>query len=344
MHHRLSAKKLIALLIPLACLSLIFGIGIGPVFVPPMTVLKMLLSKLPFVGGRIVPDWTDTQALVILSARLPRVLLGFVVGAALAYGGTSMQSLVKNELADPYILGIAYGAASFASIGIVMGFFANMGIYQNAVNGCIGALLTTGFIFMYSLQKGRMNISQLLLGGIAISMFFRAVIRILSLSYPQLMLHSNQSFWTQGGLAGARWAHLGWPLLIVLGCILFLNAQHRTLNAMLLGDETAMTLGINVPFMQKLMTTVTSILIGVTVSLSGGIGFIGLCAPHVARMLVGGDHRRVFPVSALLGGLFLLWCDALARMLFAPEELPVGIITAIVGGPFFIWLLKRRRY
>ena len=343
MHKTLIASRLMLILIPLALVSLILCVGIGPVSVPPLTVSKIILSKLPRLGEMIAPDWTNTQHIVIFSTRLPRVLLGFLVGCSLAFSGTAMQSLVRNELADPYILGVSYGAASFATIGIITGLFSFMGVYQNAVNGCIGALLSIIFVFLYSLNKGRMNVGQLLLGGIAISMFARAVIRIIALTNVQVMLHSNSAFWTQGGLAGARWDYLGWPVLLIVCCFIFLMIHYRSLNAMLCGEETAQTLGVPVSLMQKGMMLVTSVMIGITVSVSGGIGFVGLIAPHVARVLVGGNHRRVFPIGALMGGIFVLWCDVAARMLFAPEEMSVGIITAIIGGPFFLWLLKRQK-
>ena len=343
MRKKRIARRLLIILIPAALISLILCVGIGPVYVPPVTVAKIILSKLPFLCDIIPPDWTNTEHIVIMSTRLPRVLLGFVVGCSLAFSGTAMQSLVRNELADPYILGVSYGAASFATVGMITGLFSFMGIYKNAVNGCIGALLSIVFVYLYSLNKGRMNISHLLLGGIAISMFTRAVIRIIALRNPQVMLHSNSAFWTQGGLAGARWDYLQWPVLLVVCCIVFLLLHYRSLNALLCGEETAQTLGVPVGWMQKGLMIVTSVMIGITVSVSGGIGFVGLVTPHIARMLVGSNHKRVFPIGALMGGIFVLWCDVGARMLFAPEELSVGIITAIIGGPFFLWLLKRQK-
>lgn len=308
----------------------------------PVQVMKILASHLPGMGDQIVPDWNETQEGIILTVRLPRVLLGFCVGCSLAFSGTSMQTLVKNELADPYILGVSSGAAAFATIGIVTGLFSFLGVYQNAANGLIGAILALLFAFFYSLEKGKVNIHQLLLGGVAIAMFTKAVLKVIVLMNPQAFLHNNTGFWTQGGLAGTRWEYLKWPVLLIFICFVYLMVQYRSLNAFLLGDETAHTLGIRVPRMEKILILVTSIMIGITVSVSGGIGFVGLVAPHVARMLVGGDHKRVFPVAALMGGLFVLWCDAAARVLFAPEELAVGILTAIIGGPLFIYMLKAK--
>ncbi len=343
MNKRLSTKRLLFILIILAFASLVLCVGIGPVSISPLTVAKVIASRLPLIGEKITPTWTDTEYIVIISTRLPRVLLGFVVGCALAFSGTSMQSLVRNELADPYILGVSYGAAAFATIGMITGIFSFMGIYQNAINGCIGAFLSIFFVFIYSLSKGHINIDQLLLGGIAIALFTKAIVKIIALTNVQVFLHANSAFWTQGGLAGSRWDYLQWPMLMVVCCFAFLLLHYRSLNALLCGEETAQTLGIPVGWMQKALIMATSVLIGITVSVSGGIGFVGLIAPHVARMLVGGDHKRVFPLSAFMGGIFVLWCDVAARMLFAPEEISVGIFTAIIGGPIFLWLLKKRR-
>jgi len=343
MSKRINTKYLFFALLAVAAISLVLCIGIGPIYVNSSVIAKIIFGQIPFIGDKISPVWTDTEYIVILSARLPRVLLGFVVGASLAFSGTCMQTLVRNELADPYILGVSYGAASFSTIGLITGAFSFMGIYQNAVNGCIGALLSIVFVFFYSMNRGRMNIDQLLLGGIAISLFMKAVVKIIALTNPQVFLHNNSAFWTQGGLAGSRWDYLKWPILLIFCCFAFLGVHHRNMNALLCGEDTAQALGVSVSRMQKMLVVVTSVMIGITVSVSGGIGFVGLIAPHVARMLVGGDHKRVFPISALLGGIFVLWCDVGARMIFAPEELPVGIITAIIGGPFFLWFLKKKK-
>ena len=340
--HRVNTKKLIIALTVLSAVSVILCVGIGPVSIHPLTVCRIIASRLPGIGKDIIHDWPDAHEQIIMTARLPRVLLGFCVGCSLAFSGTSMQTLVKNELADPYILGVSNGAAAFATIGIVTGIFSFLGIYQNAVNGLVGAMLALIFAFLYSLEKGKIQIHQLLLGGVAISMFTKAVVKIVALVNPQAFLHNNTAFWTMGGLAGARWEYLKWPLLLILACFIILMIHYRMLNAFLLGDDTAHTLGIRVPRMEKLLILTTSVMIGITVSVSGGISFVGLVTPHIARMLVGGDHRRVFPVAALMGGIFVLWCDVGARMLFAPQELSVGILTAVIGGPFFIYMLKRK--
>lgn len=347
MAHRVSLKPLIIVLLVFSVISIVVCLGLGPASIAPIEVCQIVASHIPglrnsLAGAEI--NWTDVQDGIIMTVRLPRVLLGFFVGCSLAFSGASMQVLVKNEIADPYILGVSSGAAAFAAIGIVTGLFSFLGVYQNAANGLVGAILALLFAFVYSLEKGKVNVEHLLLGGVAIAMFTKALVKVIALMNVQAFLHNNTAFWTMGGLGGTRWEYLKWPILLITVCALFLYTKYRALNAFLLGEETAGTLGVNVTLMEKVLVLVTSIMIGITVSVSGGIGFVGLIAPHVARMFVGGDNRRVFPVAALLGGLFVLWCDAAARLMLAPEELSVGILTAVIGGPVFIYLLKKKPY
>ncbi|MBO4725630.1 MAG: iron ABC transporter permease [Firmicutes bacterium] len=347
MARRFSLKPLIIVLSVLSLVSLVVCLGLGPASISPTEVCQIVGSHIPGIRGKIAGmdvNWTEVQDGIIMTVRLPRVILGFFVGCSLAFSGAAMQVLVKNEIADPYILGVSSGAAAFSAIGIVTGLFSFLGVYQNAANGLIGAMLALIIAFLYSLEKGKVNVEHLLLGGVAIAMFGKALVKVIALMNVQAFLHNNTAFWTQGGLGGTRWEYLKWPVLLILVCFVFLYNQYRSLNAFLLGEETAGTLGVNVTLMEKVLVLTTSVMIGITVSVSGGIGFVGLVAPHVARMFVGGDNSRVFPVAALLGGLFVLWCDAAARMLLAPEELSVGILTAIIGGPVFIYLLKKKPY
>ena len=196
---------------------------------------------------------------------------------------------------------------------------------------------------MYSISRvrGRINITQLLLSGVALSMIMDGVTSVIKLSAPNALGIHNAEFWMSGSLAGAKWEYLGIPLVVLVVCIFVLMINYRGLNLLLLGDESAGSLGINVRRLQKLLILVASLMTGVTVAVSGSIGFVGLMVPHFARLLVGGDHKKVLPVSALLGGILVVWVDVVARMIIAPEELPVGILTAIIGGPVFIWLLRK---
>jgi iron complex transport system permease protein len=325
-----------------AVVSLLFGIGLGPVRVPPITVGKILAGTLFGRDGIGAGDWTQLQQNIVLGLRLPRVLLGLVVGASLAVTGVAMQALVRNQLADPFILGVSSGAAAAATLGMLFGVFAFLGPYSLSISAFIGAAFTIIFVYVISRVRGRINITQLLLSGVAISMIMDGVTRIITLSAPNALGLHNATFWMSGSLAGAKWGYLTLPFAVLILCITILMVHYRALNLLLLGDESAGSLGINVSRTQKMLVLVSSLMAGVTIAVSGTIGFVGLMTPHFTRLLVGADHRKVLPIAALLGAILVVWVDVAARMLLAPEELPVGILTAIIGGPLFIFLLKRR--
>ncbi|MDR2490023.1 MAG: iron ABC transporter permease [Spirochaetaceae bacterium] len=331
-----------ALLGGAALFSLLFGVGLGPVFVPPGAVAHIILNQIPGIGAFIPHDWTQLQQNIVIGLRLPRVLLGFIVGASLAVTGVTMQALVRNQLADPFILGVSSGAAATATIGMLFGAFAFLGRYSLSISAFIGAALTIIFVYIISRVRGRINITQLLLSGVAISMIMDGVTRVITLSAPNALGLHNAEFWMAGSLAGARWAYLTLPLAILLVCSAVLMVNYRALNLLLLGEESAGALGVNVRRTQKLLVLIASLMAGVTISVSGTIGFVGLMVPHFTRLLIGADHKKVLPVAALGGGILVVWVDVAARTVIAPEELPVGILTAIIGGPLFIFLLKRK--
>ncbi|MEG1872815.1 MAG: iron ABC transporter permease, partial [Ruthenibacterium sp.] len=278
---------------------------------------------------------------IVLGLRLPRVCLGMIVGAALSVCGVTMQALVRNPLADPFILGVSSGAAAFATLSMLFGAFSFLGTYSLSISAFIGSAITIIFVYVISRVRGRIHITQLLLSGVAISMMMDGVTSIIKLSAPNALGLHNAEFWMSGSLAGAKWAYLKLPLVVLLACIAVLMLNYRGLNLLLLGDENAVALGVNVRRLQKLLILIASLLAGVTIAVSGVIGFVGLMVPHFTRLLVGGDHRKVLPLSAISGGILVVWVDVAARMLLAPEELPVGVLTAVIGGPIFIWLLKR---
>jgi iron complex transport system permease protein len=331
-----------ALLGGAAFLSLLFGVGMGPVFVPPGVVVRIILNLIPGIGEFIPKDWTQLQENIVIGLRLPRVLLGFIVGASLSVTGVTMQALVRNQLADPFILGVSSGAAAAATLGMLFGAFAFLGRYSLAISAFLGAAVTIIFVYLISRVRGRINITQLLLSGVAVSMIMDGLTRIITISAPNALGLHNATFWLSGSLAGARWAYLTLPLAVLLTGTAALMVNYRALNLLLLGEESAGSLGVNVRRTQKLLVFIASLMAGVTISVSGGIGFVGLMAPHFTRFLVGADHKKVLPFAALGGGILVVWVDVAARTVIAPEELPVGILTAILGGPLFIILLKHR--
>ena len=332
---------IIVLLIIAAVLTILLATGLGPVSIAPGTTAKILLSRVPVVGGNISQTWKVLDQNVVLGLRLPRVCLGMVVGASLAVCGVTMQALVRNNLADPFILGVSSGAAAFATLGMLFGVFAFLGTYSLSISAFIGSAITIIFVYVISRVRGRINITQLLLSGVAISMIMDGVTSIIKLSAPNALGLHNAEFWMSGSLAGAKWAYLRLPLIVLAFCMVFLMVNYRGLNLLLLGDESAGALGVNVRRLQKELVLIASLIAGVTIAVSGTIGFVGLMVPHFTRLLVGGDHKKVLPISALLGGILVVWVDVAARIIIAPEELPVGILTAVIGGPIFIWMLKK---
>ncbi|MFJ8066393.1 FecCD family ABC transporter permease [Psychrobacillus sp. NPDC096426] len=334
-------KVITPLLLLASIISIILAVGIGPVSVHPTFVGKIIISKLPFLTDFVDHNWTRLDENIVWGLRLPRVLLGMIVGSSLAVTGVAMQALVRNHLADPFILGVSSGASATATLGMLFGVFSFLGTYALSISAFIGAAATIIMVYTISRVRGRINITQLLLSGVAIAMIMDAVTNIITLSAPNALGLHNAAFWMSGSLAGAKWGYLKLPLVVIIFCMTVLLINYRALNALLLGDETASTLGINVRRMQKMLVLVASLLAGVTIAVSGSIGFIGLMVPHMTRLLIGSDHKRVLPVSALLGGILVVWTDVAARLVIAPEELPIGILTALFGGPFFIWLLKK---
>ena len=332
---------IIGMLIVMAAVTMVLAAGLGPVSVAPINTLKILLSRIPGVGKLIPQSWEQLDWNIVMGLRLPRVCLGMVVGASLAVCGVAMQALVRNNLADPFLLGVSSGAAAFATLGMLFGAFAFLGVYSLSISAFIGSAVTILLVYGISRVRGRISITQLLLTGVAVSMIMDGVTSIIKLSAPNALGLHNAEFWMSGSLAGAKWAYLKLPLIVLLGCMAFMMINYRGLNLLLLGDESAGALGVNVRRLQKALVLVASLMAGTTIAVSGSIGFVGLMVPHFTRLLVGGDHKKVLPVSALLGGILVVWVDVAARMAIAPEELPVGILTAVIGGPIFIIMLKR---
>lgn len=333
---------LILFLAAAALLSAAAASGLGPVSVAPGETLKIFASRLPIAGGLVEHSWRALDERIVLSLRLPRVLLGMTVGASLAVTGVAMQALVRNHLADPFILGVSSGAAAAATLGMLFGVFSFLGVYSLSISAFIGSAVTITAVYALSRVRGRINIPQLLLSGVAIAMIMDGVTRIITLSAPNALGLHNATFWMSGSLAGARWSYLTLPFAVLVLCMAALMLNYRALNLLLLGEESAATLGVDVRRTHKLLVLLSSLMAGTTIAVSGTIGFVGLMVPHFTRLIVGSDHKKVLPVAALLGGILVVWTDVAARMVIAPEELPVGILTAVAGGPIFIWMLKRR--
>ncbi|MDV2885494.1 iron ABC transporter permease [Alkalihalophilus pseudofirmus] len=343
-HQRGRTRFLVLCLILILIVSITVSIMIGPISISPITVWKIALSKVPYLDTYILQDWTKAQEQIIWEIRFPRIILGAIVGAGLAIVGVAIQALVRNSLADPFILGISSGASVGATLVIVLGAFKMFGLYALSIAAFLGALISVFLVFLVAQVSGKISTVRLLLSGIAISMMLSAVTSYIVISAPREEGVRDALFWMMGSLAGAKWEQLAIPFFsLFIGMVLLLFFA-RPLNLLLMGEQTAATLGLNINIFKKVLMLVTALLTGVLVAVSGAIGFIGLMVPHVVRLFIGSDHRNVLPISAFVGAIFLIWADVCARTFVAPQELPIGIVTALCGGPFFIWLLRRNSY
>ncbi|SDR22733.1 FecCD family ABC transporter permease [Thermostaphylospora chromogena] len=319
--------------------STLFAVSIGAVQVSPAQVWGIVADRL--VPGSVTPDWTAAQAQIVWEFRLPRALLALLVGAGLAVVGAVLQALVRNPLADPFLLGVSSGASLGAVLVFIIGSSTLGGLSLSAA-AFLGALLALVLIYLLAQRSGRLTPARLVLAGVALAYLFQALY-----SYVLQQAQSGRAaqqvlFWLMGSLGGARWEMLPIPTVVLLAGVAYLLVQHRPLNALSVGEDSAISLGVNVAFLRVRLFVLTSLLVGVLVATSGAIAFVGLIVPHAARLLVGADHRRVLPVSALLGAVFLQLVDVAARTVAAPQELALSIVTALFGVPFFLWLLRRR--
>lgn len=324
--------------------TILAAVGLGPVSIAPSTIARILVSHIPFVGSLAHADWTHAENAIIWQVRMPRILLGALVGAGLSLAGTGIQALVRNSLADPYILGVSSGASVGATLVILFGAFASFGPWALSGAAFLGAFLAIVLVFSLAQVGGRIATTRLLLSGIVMSLVLGALTNIILISAPDNRTVHDALFWLMGSLVGASWTQLPIVAVAVVAAFVYLMLQSRSLNLMLLGDETASTLGLNIHAFRKGLVLCISLLTGVLVAASGAIGFVGLMIPHLVRLLVGPEHKRVLPISLFLGAIFMVWADVAARLVVAPEELPIGVVTALIGGPFFIWLLRRNDY
>jgi iron complex transport system permease protein len=320
--------------------AVIVSTSVGTVTVPFIKILRIVATQI--LPLDIQPDWSAAESQIIWQFRLPRVLLSAVVGAALAVSGATLQTIVRNPLADPFIFGVSYGASTGAVLVLTLGA-ALAGTAFLSIAAFIGALLTTAFVYALAQHNGQTSSLRLLLAGAALSHVLSAATSALVLlnAMPGNSGAATVLAWLAGSLSSAKWTMLGTPTLLVIICTTWLTLRSRALNAMLIGEESAISLGIDVQRLRIEMFIISSILVGTVVAISGAIGFVGLMIPHVTRMLTGPDHRRLMPFAMIAGALFLVITDLLSRVLLAPQELPVGIVTSLIGGPFFLWLLRQ---
>lgn len=285
--------------------------------------------------------WSVQQFQIVWMIRMPRVLLAALVGAGLAVVGVVMQAMVRNPLADPYLLGVSSGASVGAVSVLAYGALAVVGSYALTAGAFAGALAATVLVYALAQVQGRIHATRLILSGVAVGYVLVGITSLITLTSGQRELATALLTWTLGSLAGTQWDELGLPTLVLAISIAWLLLQARALNALSSGEETAVTLGIHTHGLRRKLFIMVSLVTGTMVAVSGSIGFIGLVIPHITRMLVGSNHLRVLPVAALGGAIFLVLVDLLARTWLAPTEIPAGVVTSLIGGPFFVWMLLR---
>lgn len=337
--RRRTALWLLALTCALV-VTVVIAVGSGAVAVAPATVARAAAHHL--LGWPAEMTWSPAQDAIVWQVRLPRVLLGTLVGAGLAVSGVALQAMVRNVLADPYLLGINSGASSGAAAAILFGVGAGFGRYALPLSAFLGALAASLLVFLIARTGGRVTSIRLLLAGVAVGYALYATTSFLIFASGSAEGARSVMFWLLGSLGLGRWdTALAIVAAVVAGTIVLLTFSGRRLDALAIGDETAHTLGVSPDRFRMRLLVVVALCVGVLVSASGSIGFVGLVVPHLARRIVGATHVRVVPVAALLGAILLVWADVVARVLLSPQEIPIGIVTSLLGAPFLLVLIRR---
>ena len=327
-----------SLLTILVVAASLVSMTMGPVNIPISHVAAIVVAP---TGLEIAP-YTRTEELVVEQLRLPRIIVGILVGMALGVAGATMQGLFRNPMADPGIIGVSAGGAVGAVLSIALGlssmFFLALPLFAFA--GAMGAAF---LVYGIALVGGRFSMPTLLLAGVAVSAFLGAVISSVLVLVPSNEALREILFWLAGGLDSRSWEHVRLSAPLILGGLALIMVLGRDLNLLMLGDDDARSMGIRVGVIRPVLIAAASLVTGVAVAVSGTIAFVGLVVPHMLRLVVGPDHRVLIPASAIGGALFLVVADTLARTVIQPAEFRVGIITAFVGAPFFIFLLIRNK-
>ncbi len=313
--------------------AFVIALAVGSTTIPFTTVIEALFSG----EGEL-----QRYSVIVRQIRLPRILLSFLVGAGLGMAGVIFQGVIRNPMVDPYIVGISAGAGTAVTIAIVFNLsFTFLYFSTIPLFAFLGALITVMVVYNLARTGNKIPVMTFMLAGVATAFILDAVRSLVMVLGTQDI--QQVVFWLMGSLSGSSWGDIGmilpYYLIGVVPMVFYLN----DLNMILLGEESAHHLGVNVERVKKLLIVGATLVTAAVVSVSGGIGFIGLVIPHITRMIIGPDHRKLMPLAAILGGIFLVISDMIARSVIPPMEIPVGIITALAGGPYFIYLLRRRK-
>ena len=327
-----------AVLATLVLAAALASLAMGPVKIPLDGVLGIVFAPL----GAEFGDYSRTQELVVEQIRMPRIVVGAIVGMALGVAGAAMQALFRNPMADPGVIGVSAGGALGAVVSIALGlntlFFLALPAFA-----FLGAMAAAFLVYGIAAVGGRFSMATLLLAGVAVASFLGAVVSAIIVAVPDNETLRGILFWLAGGLDSRSWEHVRVSAPLVLGGVAIITVMARDLDLLMLGDEDARSLGVRASTTRPALLAAASLITGAAVAVSGTIAFVGLVVPHVLRLLLGPDHRVLVPASALGGAFFVLVADTLARTVVQPAEFRVGIVTAFVGAPFFIFLLIRNK-
>lgn len=323
----------------LLALSVIGSLAFGSERLPLGDVFGAVRAR---IFGGATPSFVIDS--IVWELRLPRALLAAIAGAGLAIAGAAMQTLVRNPLADPYLLGVSSGASVGATAVLTTGALSGLGVYALSGGALLGALAASFAVFFIASAQGGLTPLRLVLSGVVLSAAFSAMSSFLVFLSPEPRAAESVMFWLLGSVAGATWAKLPFVFVIVALALVALLAIHGWLDAMSAGEETAHSLGVPVRGLRISLFVLQAVTVGAVVAVAGGIGFIGLIAPHLARLVVGARHRVMLPVAALGGALFVVWVDTISRVIVSPQEMPLGVVTGVVGAPVFLILMGRARY
>lgn len=335
---RLRAVLISALVVVLLLVSVLFGVILGSADLTVSTVLDVLKLKLFGIPNA---ELSKSVIYIVWNLRLPRAILAIAAGGGLAICGAAMQAITQNVLAEPYILGVSSGASAMVSLAY---FFGGVLISSNVFTDTFafaGAVLSMLLVYSVGVAKSGSSNTRLVLAGMAISIILNAVSQFF-ITLSDEKATRSVTMWMMGSLADARWNNIAIPLIASFVGLLFFYANARAYDLISLGDETAISMGVNTARLKKLTIMMVAFVTGIIVANCGLIGLVGFVIPHIVRLLLGAGHRKLMPIAFIVGCIFLVWMDVLARTIMAPQELPIGIFTAFCGGPFFIWLLYKQ--
>ena len=337
MKHEKKYGLIIFIAIILAVISLFIACAVGAAEVSLSDVWNIFCYKLGLKS-----EVESSSYYIVWGLRLPRAITAIFIGGGLAVSGAVMQSVTKNVMADSYILGISSGALAFVSVGaFILGQSISVG-WSSSILAFAGALFAVFLVIAIGGTKGNMGSTRIVLVGQAISIILNAVAQYFIYTSVAGNKTSSIVTWMMGSLAGVRWNNMFITVIGISICSTALLFLSRAFDLIALGDDTATTLGVNVGLIKRVSLILVALITGFAVASSGIIGLVGFMIPHVVRAFAGSVHNRVFPISFILGGIFLMWMDVLSRTILDPQEVPIGIFTALCGGPFFIWVLRKR--